>query len=78
MHKHLQDRFTRFEEIDSKSNICRVASILSVLTVFFTIVASITQECGFLYLAMLCFLITLIYCIGICDLIAAEEDDNDV
>ena len=72
-----QIRRVNFEEIDSQSNVCRVASILSVLTVFFIMVASLTQQYAFLYLAMLCFFITLIYCIGICDLISAEDEDND-
>ena len=54
-----------------------MATILSVLTVFFMMVASLTHQYAFLYIAMLCFFIALIYCIGICDLIAAE-DDNDV
>ena len=71
-------QFTRFEEIDSKTNVCRVASIMSVLTVFFVMVAALTKQYGFLYIAILCFFITLTYCIGICDLLAAEEDeDND-
>ena len=67
----------KFEEVDSKSNVFRAASIMSVLTVFFVMVASLTRQYGFLYLAMLCFFITLIYCIGICDLITAKEEDND-
>ena len=66
----------KFEEIDSKTNVFRAASIMAVLTVFFVMVASLTRQYGFLYLAMLCFFITLIYCIGICDLIAEEEDNN--
>ena len=78
MPTRMERQIMRFEELDSKTNVCRVAFITTVLTVFFVMIAVMTRQYGFLYLAMICFCIAFIYCLGMYDLMISDDEDNDV